>query len=70
MDALLGAVQAALAEVARAEGITRMDFTPLSEYFRDNEQVECPAMDDIEAAYLRFRRGGFIAYWTKTEGWT
>lgn len=70
MDALLGAVQAALVEAARAEGITRMDFTPSSEFFRGDEQVECPAMDDIEAEYLRFHRGGFIAYWTEAEGWS
>jgi hypothetical protein len=70
MDNLLQAVQARLVEVARAEGITRMDFTPMSEFFCGDDQVECPALDDIDAVYLRFHRGGFIAYWTEAEGWT
>lgn len=70
MDNLLQAVQARLVEVARAEGITRMDFTPSSVFFRGDEEVEFPALDDIEAVYLRFHRGGFYAYWTEAEGWT
>lgn len=70
MDALFEAVRTALVEVARAEGITRMDFTPSPEFFRGDEQVESPALDDIEAVYLRFHRGGFCAYWTETEGWS
>lgn len=69
MDKLLEAVQSELAKAANEEGITKMAFGLGNSFFRGRKEVQCPRLQSIEDAYLRFHRGGFLAHWTKRGGW-
>lgn len=70
LDVLLAVVQRELATAAQEEGIDRMDFGLGSTFYRGRNEVENARLDRIEDVYLRFHRGGFMAYWTRDEGWT
>lgn len=64
------AVKAAIAEVAKEEGIDRMLFGYTTTLYRNGEETESEAIEKLENLYLtQVYPIGFLDLWEKGKGW-